>query len=498
MDDSLKVLEEARDYYWKNHEAFCLDILGVKLDPWQDEAFRELKNKHYVAVRAGSGVGKTLWLSCLVPWFLVCKPYSRVPCTAPSQHQLFDLLWSNCYKTIQSSKFLKQFLTWTQTRIGVKGYEASWYAVARTASVSADGTVAEGLQGFHEENLLYIADECSGIEDGIFPAIEGALSQDGYFVATSNPTKLSGYFYDIFHSPRTGDKFHKIHVSCENSPWVSHNYIEMMRDRYGESHPVFQIKVLGNFAEDSDERLIPFEYIETMRNNTHRDELSLKRNVEIGVDIGRSKDKSIAYIRQGFNVLKREEFKRSRSSIHDTEDTVNWCVKLIQTWEPTYFRLDANGLGVGVYDALVKKYPEIVVGFIGQGKASDNLRYANLRAEGYWLLREVIPKLYFSYWPDKLIKQLSDIRKQPSPKGKLLIESKDDIIARAKMSPDDMDAFMYAFANCSDPEIINRACTHMTKALIAANDSLNNRNVRGFDQLQKGWKTKNFRFNKRR
>ncbi len=483
---------EARDYYRDHFVEFCQDEVGVILDDWQMNAYEMLMKNRFLAVRSGSGVGKTKFLSLLVLWFLAFRPYAKVPCTASNQHQLFDLLWSECSRNIDSSKFLKKHLEWTQTRIGVKGYEASWYAVARTATVSSDGVVAEGLQGFHsDDGLLFVVDEASGIADSIFPAIEGAFTGDNcYCVMTSNPTRLSGYFYDIFHTSKTGAKYAKVHVSCLDSPRVSKSYIEMMQERYGEDHPVYRFKVLGEFAEGSDERLVPFDFIEQMRLNVRESLISDKMPVEIGIDIGRSRAASIACVRQGFNILAFEEFTRKRKQIHDTIDTVGWIETLINLYDPEIVRLDANGIGVGVYDILHKKYGDMIVAFIGQAKAQDNLRYANLRAEAAWILRDKISSLWCKCWPDRFLLELSDICKKPA--AKFLIESKDEMLKRSKRSPDYFDSAMYAYANNSDP-IISARASGFCSSLIAANNDLI-KLPRGFDLITTGWHQHNFRF----
>ncbi|MBU1621907.1 MAG: hypothetical protein KKF27_20235, partial [Gammaproteobacteria bacterium] len=141
---------EALQFYEEHPVEFCRDLIkDVDFDDWQIEAFEALVKDHFVAIKSGSGVGKTVFLSLAQLWFLGTKPFSKVPCTAPSQHQLNDLLWGESHKWISRSEYLSAMLNWTQTKISVKGYEPEWYAVARTARVSPNGHVAEGLQGFH-------------------------------------------------------------------------------------------------------------------------------------------------------------------------------------------------------------------------------------------------------------------------------------------------------------------------------------------------------------
>ena len=76
-----------------------------------------------------------------------------------------------------------------------KNREERWFAVARTA------TKPENMQGFHEDNMLFIVDEASGVADDIMEAIQGTLpGVNNKLVACGNPTRASGFFYDCFTS----------------------------------------------------------------------------------------------------------------------------------------------------------------------------------------------------------------------------------------------------------------------------------------------------------
>ena len=480
VDQEAKVFEANR-YYAQNPWDFTEDFFQVTCDPWQKDAFRALLDYHYVAIRSGSGVGKTAWISMALIWFLRTHPMCKIPATAPSQHQLFDLLWSECFRWINRSQDLSKTLSWTQTRISVRGYEAAWYAVARTAvtkTASQDETVAEGLQGFHsEDNLLFVVDEASGVPDTIFPAIEGALTnENSYCIMPGNPTRRSGYFFDIFHKPKTGKMYHKIHISCLDTPRVSQRYVDMMLERYGENHPIYRIKVLGEFAEAGDDQLIPLEYIETMQNNTRDETVSPKLPIEIGIDLGRSNALSIATIRQGTNILKFVEQQREKGSITEAQEAIAWVRSLVNDFDPSIVRIDATGLGAPICDFLVEIYGDKIFPFIGAAVAKEPKLYINLRAESYWLLRQKVPKLWAAYWPDKLIHEMSDLRKKESNNGKLQIESKKEMMARAMRSPDHFDSMMYAFASNCD-EIVDVAPARFSSKIISINDKLTTKSI---------------------
>ncbi len=434
--------------YYENHPvAFIEEVIGTQLDQWQKEAMENLQKHHFLAIRSGSGVGKTCLLSLITLWFISTKPYCKIPTTAPTQHQLYDLLWSEHHKWISRSKFLQDLLVWTQTRIGVKGHEPEWYAVARTAQASPNGEISEGLQGFHsEDNLLFIVDEASGAPDAMFPAMEGSLTgPNAYCILAGNPTRTDGYFADIFSKPQLGKLYKKMHVSCYDSPRVEDRYINMMEERYGKEHPIFLIKVLGEFASGSINTLIPVAYIEAMQANLKEKSISPTMPTRIGLDVGRSNAASILTVRQGFNILDIAE-KHKPGRITDTNEICQWTTEYVNAYNPEYVMIDAIGIGAGVFDNLKLLYGDKIVPVIGGQKSSKPERFINLRAEGYWDLRELIPKLWCKDWPQRLITELSDIRQKDNVRKDIIqIESKKDMMNRSMRSPDYADSLMYAF-----------------------------------------------------
>src|SRR4029453_7356202 len=136
-----------------------------------------------VTVRSGHGIGKTTVAAWVVLWHLETHAFSKTPCTAPSSHQLRDVLWAEIAKwrrhaDAQSAQrgdhpslYLTALFHLTQDRLVDAGAQ-DWGAFGRTARKENP----EALQGFHAQYLLYIVDEASGVEEAIYEAAEGALS----------------------------------------------------------------------------------------------------------------------------------------------------------------------------------------------------------------------------------------------------------------------------------------------------------------------------------
>ena len=112
--------------------------------------------------------------------------------------------------------------------------------------------------------------------------------------------------------------------------------------------------------------------------------------------------------------------------------------------------IDDSGVGGGVTDLLIEfaraEQSHIVVdGVIVGAKSYESTRFANLRAQIFWSLREAFEKGQISILSDDDLKgQLCAIKYGFNNKGQILIESKEDMRA-TKGSPDRADALALAF-----------------------------------------------------
>lgn len=176
--------------YRKSPKTFFDEVLNFHPDKWQEEVSTDIAIHRFVSVRSGQGVGKTALEAAIALWFLCCFPYPRIVCTAPTRQQLNDGLWSEISKWQSQSPILKRILKWTKTKIYMKKHEERWFATARTA------TKPENMQGFHEDYMLFIVDEVSGVADPIMAAIFGTLSGEfNKLFMCGNPTRTSGFFF---------------------------------------------------------------------------------------------------------------------------------------------------------------------------------------------------------------------------------------------------------------------------------------------------------------
>lgn len=219
--------QEAILYYADHPADFVEDLLHVTPDKNQRAILDSVAKNQMTSVRSGHGIGKSAVEAWTVIWFMSTRPFPKIPCTAPTQHQLFDILWAEISKWLRNNKALERELMWTKEKVYMKQYPEEWFAVARTASKP------DALQGFHADDILYIIDEASGVDDKVFEPVLGALSTPGArLLMCGNPTQLSGFFYDSHHKNR--GSYTTFHVDGRNSSRVSDDFVKTIIQMYGE------------------------------------------------------------------------------------------------------------------------------------------------------------------------------------------------------------------------------------------------------------------------
>ncbi|MCI0562040.1 MAG: hypothetical protein MN733_26430, partial [Nitrososphaera sp.] len=170
-------LEEAILFYIDHPVEWVIDILGATPDTWQAAVMRDIASKRFVSVRSGHGVGKTTVEAWIGLWFLWTRPYSKTIVTSNTKEQLRDVLWAEFHKWIRLSGTLSAVFVWTEDRIYVRDHQEEWFIVARQPEVRRLGKsgilVAESIQGRHADQMLFILDEASGIDDAIMNSIDG-------------------------------------------------------------------------------------------------------------------------------------------------------------------------------------------------------------------------------------------------------------------------------------------------------------------------------------
>lgn len=453
------VLVSLIDVYWDDPVAFAEDILGFSPDEWQQDVLNDLAHNRFVSVRSGQGVGKTGLEAITVIWYLCCRPNPKVICTAPTRQQLNDVLWAEIAKWLESS-MVKNFLKWTKTKVYMIGSEERWFATARTA------TKPENMQGFHEDYMLFVVDEASGVADNIMEAIFGTLSgAENKLLMCGNPTRTSGFFYDSHHKDRADYKTHK--VSSWDSPRASKENIERLIRKYGKDSDVVRVRVYGEFPKSEPDVFIPLEMAEMA---TEKSLEPIGREVTLGVDVARyGDDETVIAPRMGGKVFDLHAYNKQ-----GTTETTGRVIQIAREFYSEYrvqsvvVNIDDDGVGGGVTDELREFIRDTILPFamtinpVGNGrKAHDEEHYENRGTEIWAAIRDNLKENLTAYMngegptvqlpnDDRLISQLTTRKYKMTSKGRIVLERKEEMKKRGIDSPDRADAVSLAFAQEKD------------------------------------------------
>lgn len=446
------VVQDLLELYWDDPVAFSQDMLGFNPDEWQAAVMMDLASHPKVSVRSGQGVGKTGLEAATTIWYLCCRPFPKVICTAPTKQQLHDVLWAEVAKWLNTS-MMKNFLKWTKTKIYMVGQEERWFATARTA------TRPENMQGFHEDYMLFIVDEASGVADPIMEAIIGTLSgMENKLLMCGNPTKTSGVFYDSHNRDRADYKTHK--VSCLDSPRTSKDNIAMLKRKYGDGSDVYRVRVEGEFPRGEATSFIALEAAEFAKDVQLEAEGD---TLYIGADIARfGDDETTIYGRVGGRVVKDHQHHKQ-----DTMITTGWILRLarevldeLDHIRNVEIRIDDSGVGGAVTDRLNEINEEQQLGYtivpVNNGSSSSDASYENKGAETWGFIKGLLEENMSNYLlglppvisipdDDKLITQLTTRKWKMTSRGRIALERKEDMKKRGLSSPDRADAFVLAF-----------------------------------------------------
>ncbi|MFA7654388.1 MAG: terminase B [Candidatus Magasanikbacteria bacterium] len=429
--------------YQYDSVGFVRDFFGVEPDDWQIDVLKAVDDGDNVAIRSGHGVGKTALLAWIAIQTTACFPFSKAPCTAPTQHQLSDLLWAEIALWLSMSP-LKGALKWTATKLAPRGYEDAWFAVARSCRIP------ENLAGFHAKKIRFIVDEGSGVPDNIFEVVDGALTTEGaQMIMAGNPTQRSGYFFHAFHKSKS--KWHTVHISSEDSPRVSKQYPKDMAEKWGRDTDVYRVRVQGDFPMADSASFIPLDMVERAIMN---EVMVFKEDpVEIGLDVARyGDDQTVFAIRKGRRVLPLEAHRG-----WSTTQIAGRAIQLIQDHSVDAIKVDDTGVGGGVVDILSDTMGELrlncnLVPCNNGGPGDDS--YHNEAAIMWGHVKDLM-KTNDLQLPDddELVAQLTTRHYKLSQKGKIQLERKEDMKKppRSLPSPDKADALALALFDRSVP-----------------------------------------------
>jgi phage terminase large subunit len=464
INDAVDRAEEAdrqrkkAERYRDDPVAFCREVL--QFEPWSKQrlVLESVRDHVRTAVRSSHGTGKSAVAARAVLWFLtVHGDKARVITTAPTWNLVRDVLWSEIGAAHRiAGEAIGGTMSATRLELGPRQF---------AVGLSTDR--AERFQGHHEENLLIVVDEASGVSEDIFEAALGYMSGgNARLLLIGNPTQLAGEFYAAFHGH--APLYNRIHISTLDTPAFtgeevservlaqlpSHDWLGDLRAMYGgdqaEQNPVFQVRALGEFPSVADDNVVPLGKLEA----AYRREQPLGLPVVIAVDVARfGSDETVLAIRHGRHV-RVQKVLAGKSTMEVTgevvaaaravrDEGVDWPLIVI----------DDAGVGGGVTDRLRELASQGVfqggriVAYNGGQRARQHRDYPNRRSELWFTFSEQLDELDLDGADQQLTADLVAPKYAIDSQARRVLEAKEHTKRRLGRSPDRGDAVVMCFAD---------------------------------------------------
>jgi len=478
-----KVFNSYEDFKKKcltNPTFFSENILASPGLTWyQEQAFKEIIKNSKVAISSCHGLGKTYLLAEVVLTLLyMLGPKCTIITTAPTWNQVEGLLWAEIGQKFKRAKYnLGGRLLTTQIKIAEK-----WTAIGLSPKVSKTSDSAT-FQGFHNEQVVIVFDEATGIDPQHFIAAESMLtSQNVKWICIGNPTDPNVPFAKLFKDA----DWKKIKWSCFHSPNLAANKItnieQLRREakrlrglteasklkrldsynvvnpelvtlkwvvgrllKWGEDSPLFKGRVLGVFPDVSEDTLVSVNVVERLMSGDYGN-AKLDNVMTTGVDVARyGRDASIIFSMVG----NKQHGPKKR---YTKRNTVFLAGKIKQHVDENRnykhkIGIDVGGIGAGVYDMCVEdpkyKHVEWVEINFG-GKALDEERYVNCTTEMHCKAADDLRSEdgIILLPDDDLTNEICSRKYKFDKDGRYWLESKDDFRKRLGYSPDTGDGFV--------------------------------------------------------
>jgi len=471
--------------YQNDWNAYAREVLGVALDPRQQEILHSVQVNRRTTVRSGHARGKDFVAAVAALCFLYLYIPSKVIGTAPTSRQTRSIMMAEVGRFYKNAnRRLRgvghpglggRLLT---ERIDFEEDPTHFLEVFK-----AQDREVEDWTGYHSKNILVIVTEASGLEQETFDAIEGLLTGNSRLLIVGNPHHLSGEFY---HSD-SDKRYTSFTLSCLDAPnvitrkevipgqvdweWVNdkigkrgwtmevqpEDVCEEFHDfewegRWYRPTDLFLVRVLGEYPRESENQLIPRAWLQaaTERWDVKYGGIDTEGGeLLIGTDVaGMGRNYTVDQVRHGPFV---------------------WTPRIISLTKPmeivgavkTHLEelgaigiIDAIGEGAGTFSRLEEldmdvyacKFSETAVDLTD---VTETREFLNMRAYCYWRIRDALNPAFDGDLAlplhHELLEDLAAMQYGTRSNGKIFMVPKEEIAKILGRSPDFSDALAITY-----------------------------------------------------
>jgi hypothetical protein len=412
--------------------------LGLELYDWQLDMVNAIdKGSKYERIKcalvAPNGSGKTQRIVAVSALRWLNKyPKGRVIITSADGKQLDSQLMPALLE--HKAKFPNWEFLQRQVRTPAGGFVLGF--------TTDDSARAEGHHATPFSPLLIIVDEAKSVEEEIFQAFDRCSYNVLLYI--SSPGIKLGRFYQSFteHRPQF---LLTAQVGLTDCPHIGKARIQDVLDTYGPDAEFTKSTLYGQFMDQDVDALNVFNFQEVQAALTTPPHAKISRHEFCAFcDFGAGRDENVLAMRSGNKLLELDAWVEK-----NTVAAVGRFVLLFRKYNlrPEQIWGDYGGIGHSFCDMLSEVgWPINHFDFGAQAARSDT--FISRGAEIWTLLSRRISKGEIVLINDPvLISQLTTRQFSYDMRGRIKLETKEEMAARGIKSPDRADAVCGAFAH---------------------------------------------------
>jgi len=438
----------------------------------QDARFGVGSNR--ITVRSGQGPGKTT-VSCIAAaWRVFCDHQALGIVTAPTMRQCQRVWLAEFRKLIQRAHpAIRSKIEVTDSRVICFG-QKDWGIQLATATKDVNA------QGYHNPNLFIIVEEASGVSREIITQYKNTLSnhpQGALLLLIGNPNTRDSEFFDSFYG-FDNSRWKKLHFNAEDTAKYYPNIVHPDRNKdteneFGRDSDVYRVRVLGEFPLTDPNCVFSMEELmdccgddgDLLRCASSDRPLDGGIAKQIATDFARfGGDESVNMRRRGEAIVETQRFPHQEP----TETArLAMAMQARAGWnnKETLYVPDVAGMGQGVV-GLFYEAGKNVFEWSSHNTSAVSPQYKQRDAEAWFSLRSKVryhrvcgglPRVHLPK-DQMLLTQLATRLYFTDAKGKLVLEKKDDYVARGHESPDRAD--------CATQVMSDAPCNHSRCSLL--------------------------------
>jgi hypothetical protein len=402
---------------------------------------------------SGHGTGKSAMAGWIADWILSTRRDSMGTVTAGTATQLKERTWA----AIQSWTGMCITAPWFNIMaegIYHKSRPKTWKVVTQTCKPEN----AQSFAGQHaiDSTSWFLFDEASAVPDEIWtPAEQGLTDGEPMFFAWGQMERNTGRFYDVCFGEDSRKTWNHRRVDSRTSRFTNKEYIKEILETRGEDSDYAKVRVFGFAPSASELQFIDKQRIEQATKMPIR--VLPEEPLICGVDVsGGGEAWNVCYFRRGMDGRSKKRYRLPGEAIrHDRGVLVGKLADFLAD-QSTENRVAAMFIDSAFGSPIVERLRALGFGDrvheINFGGDSPDPHQANMRAYMWfrmkeWLLTGAIPDDRDISEKYRLAYQLALPGYHPHRQtNKLVLESKQDLMARNEKSPDDADALALTFA----------------------------------------------------